>query len=88
MLAADPYRRFRLAPGSKRVVTFLRERRASDLKLPVEFDGARILAMTSGEVFSAYVRSPRGPVFMSFIEKTFGKDLTTRTWDTLQKVAL
>jgi len=26
-------------------------------------------------------------VFMSLIEKTFGKDVTTRTWDTVKKVA-
>jgi hypothetical protein len=39
------------------------------------------------EVFSAYVPSPRGPVFMTLIEKTFGKEVTTRTWDTVRKVA-
>jgi predicted dehydrogenase len=39
------------------------------------------------EVFSAYVRSPKGPVFMAVIEEAFGKDLTTRTWDTVGKVA-
>jgi len=30
--------------------------------------------------------SPRGPVFMRLIEKTFGADVTTRTWDTVRKV--
>jgi len=40
-----------------------------------------------GEVFSAYVRNPKGPVFMTLIEKTFGKETTTRTWDTVAKVA-
>jgi hypothetical protein len=39
------------------------------------------------ELFSAYLPSPRRPVFMSLIEKTFGKELTTRTWDTVAKVA-
>ena len=42
--------------------------------------------MEGGDIFSAYVPSPRGPVFMTLIEKTFGKDVTTRTWDTVQKV--
>jgi uncharacterized protein (DUF1697 family) len=27
------------------------------------------------------------PVFMTLIEKTFGKEGTTRTWDTVAKVA-
>ena len=45
-----------------------------------------VLAVKGTEIFSAYVPSPKGPVFMGLIEKTFGKDLTTRTWDTLGKV--
>jgi hypothetical protein len=49
-------------------------------------DGARILCVAGAEIFSAYVPSPKGPVFMGLIEKTFGKDLTTRTWDTIGKV--
>jgi uncharacterized protein (DUF1697 family) len=87
MLASDPYASFRLEPGSKRVVTFLRGTPKGTLALPVELHGARILCRKGGEVFSAYVRSPRGPVFMTLIEKTFGKDVTTRTWDTVVKVA-
>ena len=39
------------------------------------------------EIFSAYVPGPKGPVFMALIEKTFGTDLTTRTWDTVRKCA-
>jgi len=58
-----------------------------EIDLPVEFDGARILAVAEREVFSAYVPSPRGPAFMALIEKTFGKNVTTRTWDTVKKCA-
>jgi len=87
MLASDPYKAFRLSPGSKRIVTFLRDAPARKLKLPIEFEGARILAMRGGEVFSAYVRNPKGPVFMTLIEKTLGKDVTTRTWETVTKAA-
>jgi hypothetical protein len=32
-------------------------------------------------------RAPRGAVFMTMIERTFGKALTTRTWETVGKVA-
>ncbi len=49
--------------------------------------GARILAIKDGEIFSAYLPTPKGPVFMTLIEKTFGKEQTTRTWDTIVKVA-
>lgn len=87
MLVRDPYRSFRLPSGAKRVVTFLRTRARARIALPIEFDGARILRREGAEVFSAYVPGPRGPVFMSLIEKTFGREVTTRTWDTVRKVA-
>jgi uncharacterized protein (DUF1697 family) len=87
LLAADPYRAFRLEPGAKRIVTFLRGRPKAKLALPISQHGARILAARGCEVYSAYVRTPRGPVFMALIEKTLGKEVTTRTWDTVRKVA-
>ena len=86
MLASDPYRAFRLSPSAKRIVTFLRDEPTARPKLPVETDGARILALRGLELFSAYVPSPKGAVFMTLIERTFGKELTTRTWDTVVKV--
>lgn len=86
MLASDPYRAFRLSPSAKRIVTFLRDEPGSKLTLPLELEGARLLSLTGKELFSAYVPSPKGAVFMSLIEKTFGKELTTRTWDTVARV--
>lgn len=87
LLESDPYSRFRVDPKAKRVVTFLRKLPKAKLDLPLFVDGARILAVEGTEVFTAYVPSPKGAVFMALIEKTFGKDVTTRTWDTVRKVA-
>jgi uncharacterized protein (DUF1697 family) len=87
MIASDPYSRFDVAAKAKRIVTFLREAPASKPKLPIEVDGARILSLKGREVFSAYIVSPRGPVFMTLLERTFGKDITTRTWDAVGKIA-
>jgi len=87
VLASDPYRSFRLAPNTKRIVTFLRAKPPSALRLPIERDGARLLVVKGREVFGAYLPTPKGPVFMALIEKTFGRDVTTRTWDTVGKVA-
>jgi uncharacterized protein (DUF1697 family) len=87
LIAADPFRAFRMAPGAKRVVTFLRRPPEPAPELPVSRDGAHVLGLRGAEAFSAYVRSPRGPVFMTLIERTLGKHVTTRTWDTVRKVA-
>ena len=85
LLAKDPYQPFGVPAHAKRVVTFLRATPAKKLSLPIELDGARILGMAEREVFTAYLPGDKGPVFMVLIEKAFGTDVTTRTWDTVSK---
>jgi uncharacterized protein (DUF1697 family) len=87
LLATDPYRPFRVAPGAKRIVTFLRNEPPAAIELPVEKDNVRVLALEGRELFSAYLPTPKGPVFMTLIERAVGKEVTTRTWDTVGKVA-
>ena len=87
LLEADPFAPFKLPAAAKRIVTFLREPPRTLPRLPIELEQARILAVQGCEIFTAYVPQPGNPVFMNLIEKTFGKDLTTRTWDTVRKCA-
>ena len=87
LIASDPFAEFRLPSKAKRVITFLRRPVDSPLELPVKRDGASILKVTDTEVFTAYVPGAKGPVFMSLLERTFGKDITTRTLDTIRKCA-
>ena len=87
LLATDPYAEARLPRDAKRIVTFLSAAHPRTLALPIEVDGARIIAMDGTEIFSAYTPTPKGPVFMKLLEKTFGKGQTTRTWDTVAKIA-
>lgn len=87
LIASDPYAGHPLPAGAKRVVTFLRQPSKRHLDLPIRSDGARILAMTDGEVFTDYIPGPHGPAFMVLLEKTFGKAITTRTLDTVRKCA-
>ncbi|MGA0611527.1 DUF1697 domain-containing protein [Caldimonas sp. KR1-144] len=88
MVAADPFGEFALPLEAKRVVSFLREPPARALALPIELDDARILKCDGREVFCAYVPGPKGPVFMQLLERTFGADITTRTFDTVRKCAV
>ena len=87
MIETDPYEKHSLPEGAKRVVSFLREPRKPKVAIPIELDGARILETEAREVFSAYLPGPRGPVFMGLIEKAFGSEVTTRTWETVKKCA-
>jgi len=87
MIEGDPFESFAPPANAKRVVTFLREARKPTQAVPVEIDGARIHALDGREIFTTYLPSLRGPVFMTLIEKTFGSDVTTRTWETVKKCA-
>src|SRR4051812_11136723 len=86
LVSEDPFRRFRLPAAAKKVVTFLADGAGEPAQLPLEMQQARILAVADGLAFSAYVPLENDPAFMRLIEKTFGKDVTTRTWETVKKV--
>lgn len=87
MLERDPFGDFAPPAGAKRVVTFLREAIDPASALPSPHEGVHVLATSGREVFIAYLPHPRGPVFMAAIERRFGRELTTRTWDTVRKCA-
>lgn len=84
LIASDPYASFTLPVNCKKVMTFLKNSPQS-LNLPVTDRGATIYALKGVVAFSAYTPHPDGPVFMSLLEKTFGKEVTTRTLATVQK---
>jgi len=87
LVQSEPFTKFSLPSTAKRVITFLRRPAEPRLRLPIKQDGASILAFTGSEVLAAYVPSPKGPVFMRLLERTFGTDITTRTLDTVRKCA-
>ncbi len=76
----------KMKPGSKRVITFLKVKPEKTTRLPIEADGVCIHRIKAHEVFTSYVPGAKGPVFMIMLEKTFGKEITTRTWETVEKV--
>lgn len=88
LVASDPFAEFELAAAAKPVITFLRRPIERSPALPIERDDASILRLTGSEVLSAYVPGPKGPVFMALLERTFGKDITTRTLETVRKCAV
>ena len=87
LIDADPFAALGLPANAKKVVTFLREPPSARLDLPLEKDGARILAMRGLEILTAYTPVPGNPAFMALLERTFGGAITTRTWDTVRKCA-
>lgn len=87
LLQSDPFAGLALPLGSKRIVSFLKTPQAPRLPLPLTEGTATVIRQDGDEVFTAYLPSPEGPVFMKLIEQAFGTELTTRTWDTVARCA-
>jgi uncharacterized protein (DUF1697 family) len=85
LLEKDPFAKLRVPAEAKRLVTFLRTK-AKPPKLPLTAGNFTIYAALGREVLSAYIREPGNAAFMGIIEKTFGKDVTSRTWDALARI--
>lgn len=86
LLKTDAFTRYSLPPNAKRNVTFLRSLPDTKPKLPVEMKGGQILGLHGREAYLYYVPGEADPSFMVVIEKTFGKAITTRTWDTVGRI--
>ena len=87
LLRTDPYQGFGLPRQAKRIVSFLRETRPAKVSLPLTEGTATVIHQRGREVFSAYLPSPEGPVFMKLIQRAYGTEVTTRTWETVKKCA-
>jgi len=87
----NPFKTIEITPDIRLYVTFLAEAPSSHLKIPYESvtKDLRILAVTDSEVCSMVVLSRiKGTLdLMGFIEKEFGKNVTTRNWNTVVKLA-
>lgn len=87
---SDPFKGITVTPATRLYVTFLSAKPASKLKIPYvspEKD-FRILKVTAGEVLSVLDLSKgTGTVdAMKIIEQEFGKNVTTRNWNTVLKL--
>jgi uncharacterized protein (DUF1697 family) len=87
LVDSNPFKSFRLKSTAKPVVTFLPATLVRPPQLPIALDGARIHELRGLDVLSSYIPGPRGPVFMALLERTFGKNITTRTLETVRKCA-
>ncbi len=91
LVVSDPFKQISITPETRLYVTFLSEKPKSSLKIPYESEKKDfgILHVSDSEICNYLIPSAkRGSVdVMSFIEKEFGKNVTTRNWNTVLKIA-
>ena len=87
---ADPFQEIKVTPDTRRYITFLSEKPNSDLPIPYESPekNYRILAVSDHEVCSVLTLTDemRTTDAMNILEKEFGKNITTRNWNTVLKL--
>jgi uncharacterized protein (DUF1697 family) len=88
IVARAPYEAHGIPPHAKRIISFLRAAQEPRVPLPLAHGMASVFLCEGREVFTAYVPTDDGPVFMKLIERAFGSEITTRTLDTVAKCAV
>ena len=87
---SGPFKKIKVTPLTRLYVTFLAEKWKSDLKIPwiTPEKDFRIIRVTDTEVCSLVTLSPTRQTTeaMSILEKEFGKQITTRNWNTIEKI--
>jgi uncharacterized protein (DUF1697 family) len=90
LAVADPFAGIKITPDTRLYVSFLPAELQWDRPLPYEFPGGlRLLRTTGGDICSTLTISPTQKTTdaMAVLEKEFGKRITTRNWNTVEKVA-
>jgi uncharacterized protein (DUF1697 family) len=88
MVELDPFGKLKLTPTMKPYATFLKNTSPPRKRFQGKETGYTIIAITDTIVFSVVdLSSTRTPALMSDLEKELGKDITTRSWATVLKIA-
>jgi uncharacterized protein (DUF1697 family) len=85
----DPFQGREHSQKSSLNVTFLQKKRSIALKSPytVEDRDYTLLGVYDGAICSVIdLTSPRTPDLMLWLEKQFGREITTRTWKTVERI--
>lgn len=89
IIKLEPFRKIKLTPDTRLYVTFLTEKSKSKLPLPhySPDNSFQILSSNSIAIFSVLdLSKTKTPDVMNILEKEFGKNITTRNWNTVMKI--
>jgi len=91
IVASEPFKGAASGPNVRLYVTFLAQNKTglSGLRPPSSVKGVSLARVAPGEIFSVVTLSPGvgTPDLMAFLEKAVGKEVTTRNWQTVIKLA-
>lgn len=89
LIADDPFKGMAHSEGSYLLVTFMKQPQQPDFALPHQPAGKpyTIIGAKRDMLFSVIDNTTgKTPDLMVWLERRFGKDITSRTWNTLQRI--
>lgn len=92
LVGSQPFKQIKITSDIRCYITFLSEPHKSSIKIPYQSleKDFRILSVTDTEVVSVLTLSEKWGTTdaMQILGKEFGRNITTRNWNTIQKIAL
>jgi uncharacterized protein (DUF1697 family) len=85
----NPFKGMAHSQKSSLNVTFLKKKRRTDIKFPHKIDNRdyELLGIYDGAICSVIdLTSAKTPDLMVWLEKKLGKEITTRTWKTVERI--
>lgn len=87
LMESEPFESVTVTPSTRLYVTFVKEGSEADLGSVPTGKGYRFLGVADGTVFSVVdLAEAKTPDLMSALDKGFGKDITTRNWNTVERI--
>lgn len=84
----NPFKKLKPTVKNRPFVSFLKNQDKHELKLPKKGKGYALIGILGGAVcFTIDASSTKTPDVMKIMEKEFGRDITTRSWNTVVKIA-
>lgn len=89
LVESNPFKDVTITPQTRPYVTFVKEGPKTDLELPVTGKGYTILGIVAGVVCSVVdLSTAKTPDLMQVLDRKLGPNVTTRSWNTVEKISL
>lgn len=88
LVDGDPFKGVKMTPKTRLYVTFLSEPAGPKLEIPGKTppEDFEIIEVSQGQVCTVLGPKAASTDALDFLEKKFGKNITTRNWNTIQKI--
>lgn len=87
LVLLNPFKTIKITPHTRPYVTFIKEEPKTNLKFPAKVRSYTILGIFNGVVCSVVdLSDAKTPDLMKVLDKEFGKGITTRSWNTVERI--